>query len=126
MSENYHNVLFLIFEPGEPATRMIPVVARLRDRLATRDLQVIPVLTGKTAAGPWRAKLTEAGLPDKIYHDSSGQLAEWLAEVADHGPVTMLILPDINSGRPVLLRSGLDNGVDFSVHLSLDANGVAE
>ncbi len=114
--------LFLIFEPGEPATRMIPAVARLRERLETRDLAVVPVFAG-AAAGQWREKLVAAGLPGTLYKQEGTALLNWLAGPANHGPVTMLILPEVNNGRPVLLRSGLDNGVDFSVHLALDING---
>ena len=115
--------LFLIFEPGEPATRMIPAVARMSQRLEARGLEVIPVF-GSGLAGPWQEKLVEAGLPDTIYREGGSALFEWLAGAANHGPVTMLILPGVNEGRPVLLRSGLDNGVDFSVHLALDAHRV--
>ena len=113
--------LYLIFEPGEPATRMIPAVARLQRRLAGRGLAVVPVMAGSGAAEPWRAKLIAAGLPGTLYRSGSRDLDAWLAGPAAHGPVTMLVLPGIAGGRPVLLRSGLDNGIDFSVHLALDA-----
>ena len=111
--------LFFIFEPGEPATRMIPVLGKLRQRLNARAVEVIPVMKSGAEA-TWLSQLTEAGLPGRVYQDIGGQLFDWLAGPADHGPVVMLILPGINEGRPVLLRSGLDNGIDFSVHLALD------
>ncbi len=115
--------LYLIFEPGEPATRMIPAVARLRERLAARGVQVVPVLTGSSAAGPWQSKLAEVGLEGTLHRSNNLALDRWLANSANHGPVTMLILPDSNDGQPILLRSGLDNGIDFSVHLALDSYG---
>ncbi|MBU8869373.1 MAG: hypothetical protein KOO60_00735 [Gemmatimonadales bacterium] len=115
--------LYFVFEPGEPATRMIPVVARLRERLAARDLPVIPVLVGPEALAPWSEKLMEVGLPGILYRPGHEAMDRWLADTADHGPVTLLILPGINDNRPVLLRSGLDNGIDFSVHLALDSHG---
>lgn len=115
--------LYLIFEPGEPATRMIPAVARLRDRLAAQGLLVIPVLAGSSASAPWQDRLAAAGLPRTLYRTESPRLDRWLAGPAAHGPVTVLVLAGVNEGRPVLLRSGLDNGIDFSVHLALDSYG---
>jgi len=114
--------LFFIFEPGEPATRMIPVLGRLARRLEARGLAVIPVC--KTAEPKtWQKQLREAGLPDDLFQAGGSRLSNWLAGPADHGPVVMLILPDSNHGKPVLLRSGLDNGIDFSIHLALDIHG---
>ncbi len=115
--------LYLLFEPGEPATRMIPAVARLRDRLQARNLPVIPVLAGDSSPAAWRKKLTSAALPGTLYQPRCSVLNRWLADEAKHGPVTLLVLPEINDGLPVLLRSGLDNGIDFSVHLALDSHG---
>ena len=111
--------LYFIFEPGEPATRMIPVLGRLKDRLDARGLGVVPVLSSGNA-GLWREKLKDAGLPGTLYLANSLEMLSWLSGPGNHGPVVMLVLPEANHGRPVLLRSGLDNGIDFSVHLALD------
>ncbi len=113
--------LFFIFEPGEPATRMIPVLGRLKDRLASRGLEVIPVM-GPGAAGSWRVKLQDAGLSGAVYQEAASTLFNWLSGPVDHGPVVMLVLPGVNDGKPVFLRSGLDTGIDFSVHMALDLN----
>jgi len=109
--------LFLIFEPGEPATRMIPAVAKLQSRLNAMDLSVVPVMVGEATAAPWVRKLVESGLPSRLYRDPSGVLGTWLADDAAHGPVVALFV----EGKLVLLRSGLDNGIDGSAHLALDS-----
>ncbi len=117
--------LFLIFEPGEPATRMIPAVAHLHSRLQSMGLSVIPVLVGQSAGAPWVEKLVSAGLPAHLYRDPSGVLGQWLANDAAHGPVAALFV-DMEHGAQaadeiILLRSGLDNGIDGSAHLALDS-----
>jgi len=62
----------------------------------------------------------DAGLSGGMNRECSSELFDWLSVAADHGPVVMLFLPGVNDGKPVLMRSGLDNGIDFSVHLALD------
>ncbi len=113
--------LYFFFEPGEPATRMIPALARLKDRLADIDLPVVPVLAGDSSSVPWQEQLAEVGLEGLLRRSGSTVLDQWLAGAANHGPVIMLVLPESKNNQPVMLRSGLDNGVDFSVHLVLDS-----
>jgi len=117
--------LFLIFEPGEPATRMIPAVAHLHSRLQSMGLSVIPVLVGQAAGAPWVDKLVAAGLPSRLYRDPSGVLGHWLANDAAHGPVAALLVGkqhgSFTDNQIILLRSGLDNGIDGSAHLALDS-----
>ncbi len=112
--------LHFFFQPGEPASRMLPVLARLQDRLKLRGLPIVPVLVGGTP-GEWRRKLEEVGLEDPLIIENGGPIGDWLAGPAKNGPVTCLLLSGVNGGQPVLLRSGLDNGIDFAVHLALDA-----
>lgn len=111
--------LYLIFEPGEPATRMIPILARLQNRLDARGVPIVPVLVGGDVA-EWRRKVADVGLAGSLMVDKSSALRQWLAGPGKNGPVTALYLPGAEEGRPVLLRTGLDNGMDFSVHLALD------
>ncbi len=112
--------LYFLFQPGEPATRMLPVIARLQERLRARDLPVVPVLVGGRPA-EWRRNVAEAGLTNPLVVEQSARVRDWLAGPAQNGPVTVLVLPGVNDGRPVLLRRGLDNGIDFAGHLALDA-----
>lgn len=112
--------LYFLFQPGEPATRMLPVIARLQERLHARGLPIVPVLVGGQPER-WRRQVAEAGLEDPLVVEQSGRVRDWLAGPAKNGPVTLLLLPGVNEGRPVLLRSGLDNGIDFAGHLALDA-----
>jgi hypothetical protein len=112
--------LHFFFRPGEPASRMLPVLARLQDRLAARGVPIVAVLVGGQP-GEWRRKAAEAGLRDPLIVENGGRIGAWLAGPAQNGPVTFLLLPGEKEGRPVLLRRGLDNGIDFAVHLALDA-----
>lgn len=112
--------LYLFFQPGEPATRMIPVVARLQERLAALGLPIVPVLVGGQPE-PWRRQVADLGLAGSLVVEQSPKVRAWLAGPAQNGPVTALILPGKEQGRTVLLRKGLDNGIDFAVHLALDS-----
>ncbi|PIE14923.1 MAG: hypothetical protein CSA66_08255 [Proteobacteria bacterium] len=81
---------------------------------------MVPVLVGGRPA-EWRRNVAEAGLTSPLVVEQRARVRDWLAGPAQNGPVTVLVLPGVNDGRPVLLRRGLDNGIDFAGHLALDA-----
>ncbi|MCK4305806.1 MAG: transglutaminase domain-containing protein [Candidatus Eisenbacteria sp.] len=112
--------LFFLFEPGEPATRMITALGGLVDRLAQESIQFIPVLVGDGEAQDWSQKLAEAGLEVPLRLDSSGCLRALPEQDAVFEPLTILIVEEEGEQKVQLLRKGLDTTIDATVHLALD------
>ncbi len=118
--------LCLLFPAGEPAARMITACGRLAPRLTARSLPFLPVfLSGVSGPladpAPWRAALSAAGLPGELAVLPPPAAAS-LAGPEGPAPIVYLVL----DGKPRLARRGLDDSIDVTLHLLLDASGAAD
>ncbi|MBN2170282.1 MAG: hypothetical protein JW819_03045 [Candidatus Krumholzibacteriota bacterium] len=110
--------LFVLFEPGEPAARMITALGGVGPRLAAAGLSLVPVMTGPSGqAEAWQARLAEAGLPTVLWTDTGGALDALRDGDGAFAPLLMLRDP---GSEVILLRRGFDAAADEMVHLALD------
>jgi len=106
---------FLLFAPGEPATRMLSALGEARARLEGRGIPLLPVLVGPAEAEPWTARLADAGFSPRLWRDTASSL-DTDGEGGSFEPIVMLR----SEGKTVLLRRGFDSAVGASAHLALD------
>ncbi|MCB9462071.1 MAG: transglutaminase domain-containing protein [Candidatus Eisenbacteria bacterium] len=123
------DALTFVFEPGEPAVRMIEALGRVKDRLAASNVPVrcVLVVDGEVSHEPER---TAASVPAEL----RDALREQGFAIAAHlSRATLVSLSPSSAVAPVVLlelegdvhylRAGFDTSVDGGLQLALDLAG---
>jgi len=110
-------VLVVLAYPGEDLARSLTALGRVWPRLARDHTRLAVHLGSPAEPGPWRERLAAANLPADPPADAGPALAAFLAGEARRGP--LIALRD-RGGEWRLLRTGLDNELDWTIHLALD------
>jgi hypothetical protein len=109
--------VFLLGHAGEDLQRMITALGRVWPRLRAEGCTVIVSPVGATALAPLQQAMATAGLPSGCLVEGGQTLESFLDGPARQGPLAALWNRD---GDCVLLRVGVDNDLDETMHLALD------
>ncbi|HOX24734.1 MAG TPA: transglutaminase-like domain-containing protein [Candidatus Krumholzibacteria bacterium] len=109
--------VMLLATPGEDLARLITALGRVWPRLANDQAMLQVRLAGPADPAPWAERLRDAGLPPTPPARAGDALDSFLAGPARRGPLVAL---RAGHGGWRLLRIGLDNELDSTIHLALD------